>query len=117
MISLVLLFVVVAVVFTYYVITINPKEEPKERVIARARVDIQWVTDNEFFVEVPLDKDLTTVMGDTIDLLQAFGEEVLSAGCRKGEFRIKLIMREGTSSAIQGAVTNAIEGLTIGSPS
>ena len=80
------------------------------------KVNIQRIADDEFFVVVPLKKDPGTVMADTMDLLRTSGEEVLMAGRREGGFRIKLIMKEGTFSALQGAVTNALEGLTIGSP-
>jgi hypothetical protein len=82
-----------------------------------AEVKIQGVAKDEFFVLVPSGKDPGRVMADTVDLLQTSGEEVLVAGPREGGFQIKLIMKEGTLSALWGAATNALEGLTIDSPS
>jgi hypothetical protein len=81
------------------------------------KVEIKGVANDKFFVTVPPEKDPERVMADTVGLLQTSGEEVLTAGPREGGFQIKLIMGEGTYSALQGAVTNALEGLTSDSPS
>jgi len=84
--------------------------------------EIKMIAGDEFFVRVPLDKlgigrgGITRVMAKVVDLLQIYGEEVWTAKPSKEGFCIKMIIQEGTFSALYGAVAYTLEGFTLNLP-
>lgn len=78
-------------------------------------VKLRQLGEGKFFVEVPKEGDPAKVMADTVRFLKATKEEVLTAELREGGFRIEVIQKEGTFSALVSAATNALEWIGIGS--
>lgn len=78
-------------------------------------VKVRSMGEGKFFVEVPQGNNSAKVMADTVRLLRASKEKVLTVELMEGGFSIEVVQKEGTFSALVSAATNALEWIGIGS--
>jgi len=73
------------------------------------KVQVQALTENSFFIQVPEGKKVAKVMADTVAFSRAFGVEVLEAHVQGNGFTLQVLNEGNIYSAVQGAATQAFE--------